>query len=240
MINVEIDVLTIFPEMVNLPLSMSIIGKARENGILKLNVHNLREYSGNKHYAVDDTPYGGGPGMVMKVEPFYNAIKELKLDKKDAHIIMMSPKGAVLKQTKVEKLSKMKQLVILCGHYEGVDERVHQLFVDEEISIGDYVLTGGEIPAIVLIDGIARLLPGVLGHEDSAKEESFAKGLLEYPHYTKPREFLGITVPDVLLSGNHAEIKKWRHRQSINITSERRPDLIDAAGLAKVKKETFN
>ena len=230
----KIDVITIFPQMIDLPLSMSIIGKAREKGILDLCVHNLRDYSGNKHYSVDDTPYGGGPGMVMKVEPFFNAINSLQLDKEASRIILMSPQGATLTQDNVKQLSKLKRMVILCGHYEGIDERVNELLVDEEISIGDYVLTGGELGAMVLIDAVTRLLPNVLGHDESILEESFSEGLLEYPHYTKPREFQGLKVPEVLLSGNHAIIDRWRREQAIIRTFHKRPDLLKNAKLSQV------
>lgn len=233
----RVDVITIFPEMVDFPLSKSIIGKARDKGILNLCVHNLREYSGNKHYSVDDTPYGGGPGMVMKVEPFFNAITNLSIDKSKSKIILMSPQGTTLNQNKVRELSEIERLIILCGHYEGIDERVKKMFVDEEISIGDYILTGGELGAVVLIDAITRLLPNVLGSSESTVEESFSDGLLEYPHYTKPREFQGLKVPEVLLSGNHGKIELWRREQSILRTMEKRPDLINKVILSKKDKE---
>ena len=232
----KIDVITIFPEMVEVPLSMSIIGKAREKGLLDLKVHDLRRYSGNKHNCVDDTPYGGGPGMVMKPEPFCNAIEELALKDKDTRVILMSPKGNTLNQNKVNELSKIKKIVILCGHYEGIDERVKELIVDEELSIGDYILTGGEIASMVLVDAVTRLIPGVLGHQDSSKTESFSEGLLEYPQYTKPREFKGLKVPEVLLSGNHAKIDLWRRTQALSATAARRPDLLKNAKLTKEDK----
>ena len=232
----KIDVITIFPEMVDVPLSMSIIGKAREKGLLDLKVHDLRKYSRNKHNCVDDTPYGGGPGMVMKPEPFFNAIEELALKDKDTRVILMSPKGNTLNQNKVNELSKIKKIVILCGHYEGIDERVKELIVDEELSIGDYILTGGEIAAMVLVDAVTRLIPGVLGHQDSPKTESFSEGLLEYPQYTKPREFKGLKVPEVLLSGNHAKIDLWRRTQALSATATRRPDLLKTAKLTKEDK----
>ncbi|KUO52391.1 MAG: tRNA (guanine-N1)-methyltransferase [Desulfitibacter sp. BRH_c19] len=233
----RIDVITIFPEMVDFPLNMSIIGKAREKGVLDLFVHNLREYSGNKHYSVDDTPYGGGPGMVMKAEPFFNAINSLDIDKADSRVILMSPQGTTFNQDKAKKLSRLNRITILCGHYEGIDERVRELLVDEEISIGDYILTGGELGAMVLIDAVTRLLPDVLGHEESIIEESFSDGLLEYPHYTKPREFQGLKVPEVLLSGNHAKIDLWRRKQSILRTLRKRPDLLNNASFSKADQE---
>lgn len=233
----RIDVITIFPEMVDFPLSMSIIGKAREKGALDLFVHNLRDYSGNKHYCVDDTPYGGGPGMVMKAEPFYNAINSLDIHKTHSRVILMSPQGRTFNQEKAKELSKLNRILLLCGHYEGIDERVKELLVDEEISIGDYILTGGELGAMVLIDAVTRLLPEVLGHNESIIEESFSDGLLEYPHYTKPREFQGLKVPEILLSGNHAKIEFWRREQSLIRTLRKRPDLLNNAILSKLDQE---
>ncbi len=233
----RIDVITIFPEMVDLPLNMSIIGKARAKGILDLFVHNLRDFSGNKHYSVDDTPYGGGPGMVMKAEPFFNAVKSLDIDRNNCRVILMSPQGTTFNQAKAKQLAGLKRIAILCGHYEGIDERVKELVVDEEISIGDYVLTGGELGAMVIIDAVTRLLPNVLGHDESTIEESFSDGLLEYPHYTKPREFQGLKVPEVLLSGNHANIDKWRRKESIIRTLHKRPDLLNDASLSKTEQE---
>jgi tRNA (guanine37-N1)-methyltransferase len=223
-------------------LSLSIIGKAREKGLFNLKVHNLRDYSGNKHFQVDDTPYGGGPGMVMKVEPFANAIKSLNInsDKTKTRIILMSPQGTTLTQQKALELSKLENIVILCGHYEGIDERVKELFVDEEISIGDYILTGGELPAMVLIDAVIRLLPNVLGHNESINEESFSDGLLEYPHYTKPRQYMGLKVPEVLLSGNHAQINKWRRQQSLLRTFRQRPDLLEKLTLSQEDRKLLN
>ncbi|MEW6623280.1 MAG: tRNA (guanosine(37)-N1)-methyltransferase TrmD [Bacillota bacterium] len=225
------DVITIFPDMVDYPLSKSIIGKARDKGKIDIKVHNLRDYSGNKHNIVDDTPYGGGPGMIMKVEPFFNAVKSLKLNKAESLVVLMSPQGVTFTQNMAQEMLRFKRLVILCGHYEGIDERVKDLLVDREISIGDYVLTGGEISAMVIIDAITRLIPGVLGHGESVKEESFTNGLLEYPHYTKPRDFEGLKVPEVLLSGNHAKIEMWRRTQSLIRTAKRRPDLLKKAKL---------
>ncbi len=240
-VNMQIDVITIFPEMIDFPMNLSIIGKAREKGLLKLQIHNLRDFSGNKHYSVDDTPYGGGPGMVMKVEPFVNAVKSLNLEKnQETKVILMSPQGQTLNQDKVVEFSKLKRLVILCGHYEGIDERVKELVVDEEISIGDYILTGGELGAMVIIDAVTRLLPNVLGHDESILEESFTNGLLEYPHYTKPREYMGLKVPEVLLSGNHAKIDKWRRQQSLVRTAKKRPDLLQKIKLSDSDKQLLD
>ena len=218
----RIDILTLFPEMFA-PLKTSLIGKAQEKNLVELNVIDYREYSKEKHHKVDDYPYGGGAGMLIQVQPIYDAIKQLK--DKDTKVIYMSPKGKTLNQQIVTKLANEEHIVLLCGHYEGIDERVIELCVDEEISIGDYVLTGGEIPAMVVTDAILRYIPNVLHSSDSTIEESFSDGLLEYPQYTHPREFMGLKVPEVLLSGNHAEIEKWRKEQSLLVTKKNRPDL---------------
>ena len=218
----KFDVLTLFPEMFS-SLEQSIIGRAVENGQISINLINIRDFSTDKHKKVDDTPYGGGAGMVMMPDVIYSAYKSL--ESSDAKVIYMSPKGKTLNQEKVEELSKENHLIILCGHYEGIDQRVLDKIVDEEISIGDYVLTGGEIPAMVLIDSVSRYVKGVL-KEDSIKEESFSNGLLEYPQYTRPEIFQGERVPEVLLSGNHQEIDKWRKEKSLEITKKNRPDLL--------------
>ncbi len=218
----KFDILTLFPEMFS-SLEQSIIGRAVENGQISINLINIRDFSTDKHKKVDDTPYGGGAGMVMMPDVIYSAYKSL--ESSDAKVIYMSPKGKTLNQEKVEELSKENHLIILCGHYEGIDQRVLDKIVDEEISIGDYVLTGGEIPAMVLIDSVSRYVKGVL-KEDSIKEESFSNGLLEYPQYTRPEIFQGERVPEVLLSGNHQEIDKWRKEKSLEITKKNRPDLL--------------
>ena len=218
----KFDVLTLFPEMFS-SLEQSIIGRAVENGQISINLINIRDFSTDKHKKVDDTPYGGGAGMVMMPDVVYSAYESL--ESSDAKVIYMSPKGKTLNQEKVEELSKESHLIILCGHYEGIDQRVLDKIVDEEISIGDYVLTGGEIPAMVLIDSVSRYVKGVL-KEDSIKEESFSNGLLEYPQYTRPEIFQGERVPEVLLSGNHQEIDKWRKEKSLEITKKNRPDLL--------------
>ena len=219
----KFDVLTLFPQMFD-SMKESIIGKAIEKELIDINLINIRDFSKDKHKKVDDTPYGGGAGMVIRPDVVYDAYDSIK-DKEDAKVIYLSPQGTVLNQQKVESLSKEKHIILLCGHYEGIDQRVIDEIVDEEISIGDYVLTGGEIPAMVLIDSVSRYIEGVL-NESSVEEESFSNGILEYPHYTRPEEFHGIKVPEVLKSGHHGNIKKWRDEESIRITGEKRPDLL--------------
>ena len=218
----KFDVLTLFPEMFNC-LNESIIGRAVEKEQININLVNIRDFSTNKHKKVDDTPYGGGAGMVMMPDVVYRAFQSVKTE--EAKVVYMSPQGKTLDQKKVEDLAKQEHLIILCGHYEGIDQRVLDKIVDEEISIGDYVLTGGEIPAMVLIDSVSRYVKGVL-NEDSVKEESFSNGLLEYPQYTRPEVFEGEKVPDILLSGHHENIEKWRKEKSFEITKKKRPDLL--------------
>ena len=218
----QFDVLTLFPEMFE-PIKQSILGKAIENEKIKLKLVNIRDFSKDKHKKVDDTPYGGGAGMVMKPDVVYDAYKSVY--EENAKVIYLSPQGKTLNQKKVEELSKEKHLILLCGHYEGIDQRVIDKIVDEEISIGDYVLTGGEIPAMVLIDTVSRYIDGVLNQE-SIKEESFSEGLLEYPQYTRPEVFEGEKVPEILLSGHHENIEKWRQEQALKITKQKRPDLL--------------
>ena len=223
------DILTLFPELVDNVLSESIIGRARKAGYLSVYAHNIRDWSEDKNRRVDDTPYGGGMGMLMAAPPVYNcykAVSEMAPELK-TRVIFMSPKGSVLTQKRAEELKNdYERLIILCGHYEGIDQRVIDEIVDEEISIGDYVLTGGEIPACILVDCVSRMIDGVLAAPDCYENESIASGLLEYPQYTRPYEFHGVTVPDVLLSGHHANIAKWRYEQSLKITAEKRPDLL--------------
>ena len=219
----QFDVLTLFPEMFT-SLNESIIGRAKKNEQINIKLINIRDFSKDKHNKVDDTPYGGGAGMVIKPDVVYRAYKSLE-NKENAKVIYMSPQGKTLNQKKVVELSKESHLIILCGHYEGIDQRVLDKIVDEEISIGDYVLTGGELPAMVLIDSVSRYVEGVL-NKNSVEEESFSKGMLEYPQYTRPEEFEGIKVPEVLLSGNHGEIEKWRKEKQIEITKKKRPDLL--------------
>ena len=218
----KFDVLTLFPEMFEL-LNQSIIGKAIEKDLIDIKLINIRDFSKDKHKKVDDTPYGGGAGMIMKPDVVYDAYQSVK--DASAKVIYMSPQGKPLNQKKVEELSKENHLIILCGHYEGIDQRVLDKIVDEEISIGDYVLTGGEIPAMVLIDSVSRYVKGVL-KEDSIKEESFSNGLLEYPQYTRPEVFEGMKVPEVLLSGHHENIEKWRKEKSLEMTKKKRPDIL--------------
>ncbi len=222
----RIDIATLFPEMCESVLGESIIGRARRSGAIELHCHQIREYTQDKHRRVDDTPYGGGMGMVMQCEPIfncYNAVCEQIGTK--PHTIYMSPKGKILDQQKAVELSKLDNILIICGHYEGVDQRVLDKIVDEEISIGDYVLTGGELPAMVLVDSVARMCRGVLSDDECFIDESIYSGLLEYPHYTRPEVWEGERVPEVLLSGHHKNIQTWRHEQSLAITSEKRPDL---------------
>ena len=220
----KIDILTLFPEMFS-PLKTSIIGRAQENDLLKINLINFRDYSKDRLKHVDDTPYGGGAGMVIKPEPIYDAFKDIK-DNDKAKVIYMSPKGKLFNQEIAKELSKEEHLIIICGHYEGVDERIIEEIVDEEISIGDYVLTGWELPAMCLVDAVARNIDKVLSN-DSTIDESFSNGLLEYPQYTRPEDFMGRKVPEILLSGNHAKVDSWRLEKSLEITKERRPDLYE-------------
>ena len=217
------DVLTLFPEMFE-PIKQSIIGKAKEKQLIDINLINIRDFSKDKHKKVDDTPYGGGAGMVIMPDVVYDAYKSL--NDENAKVIYLSPQGKVLNQKMVEDLSKQEHLILLCGHYEGIDQRVLDKIVDEEVSIGDYVLTGGEIPAMVLMDSVCRYVEGVI-KKDSISEESFSQGLLEYPQYTRPEIFEGERVPEVLLSGHHANIAKWRYEQQLKRTKERRPDLLE-------------
>lgn len=229
----KFDIITIFPRIFDAYLSEGILRRASERGIIDVRVHNLRDHTSDKHKTVDDYPYGGGPGMVMKPEPFFSAVKSVKEDGIDTLTVMVSPQGRVFDQALAVALSKeTRRLLFLCGRYEAIDERVRDSLVDEEISVGDYILTGGELPALVIIDAVVRLLPGALGDEYSAKEESFSWGLLDYPHYTRPPEFDGMKVPDVLVSGNHREIARWRRKEALRRTLRRRPELIGNASLA--------
>lgn len=220
----KIDVLTLFPEMFAGPLDVSIVGRARKTGLLDLRVHNLRDWTHDRHKTVDDRPFGGGAGMVMKPEPLFEAVEALGGGQ--AHVVLLGPAGRPFTQAIARELAQREHVLLICGSYEGVDERVREGLVDDEVSIGDYVLTNGGLPAMVVIDAVTRLLPGALGDEQSAADESFSHGLLEYPHYTRPAEFRGMKVPEVLLSGHHAEIEKWRAAQARRRTAERRPDLL--------------
>ncbi|MCF6466399.1 tRNA (guanosine(37)-N1)-methyltransferase TrmD [Clostridium sp. Cult2] len=227
----KIDILTLFPEIFDMFESWSIVGRTVEKGLVNLNKINIRDFSEDKHKRVDDYPFGGGPGMVMKPEPIYKALKKVK--SKDSLVIYLSPQGKVYNQQLANSLSKEEHLILLCGHYEGIDNRIVENYVDLEISIGDYVLTGGEIPAMVLIESIIRLLPGALSGEESYTDESHYDGLLEYPQYTRPRIFNGLTVPDILLSGDHKKIEAWRKYQSIKSTYVKRPDLLNKLQLTE-------
>ena len=237
----KIDILTLFPEMFT-PLKTSMLGRARDNGLLDIRFTDIRDYTKDKHNRTDDYPFGGGVGMVMMADPVFSALKAVGAENKK--IIYMSPKGKILDQGKIEELSKTEEMVILCGHYEGIDERILEHWDIEEISIGDYILTGGEPAAIVLVDAVARMIPGVLSHDESAMDESIYSGLLEYPQYTKPRSYEGLDVPEVLTSGNHRAIHLWRFEQALRLTKERRPDLFEkflenAGELAKDEKKVI-
>jgi tRNA (guanine37-N1)-methyltransferase len=240
-------VLTLFPEMVLQGLSTSITGRAIDKGLITVNAVNIREYSEDKHKKVDDYPYGGGAGMVMQAEPVYKSygylVNHIKMSKDDPsayqkpRVIYVTPQGSIFNQDMAEEFAKEEDLVFLCGHYEGIDERVLDMIVTDYVSIGDYVLTGGELPAMVMIDAISRLIPGVLNNDVSSEFESFQDNLLEYPQYTRPEMFMGVKVPDVLLSGHHANIEAWRRQQSILRTYERRPDLLEKADLSEKERE---
>ncbi|NLY80298.1 MAG: tRNA (guanosine(37)-N1)-methyltransferase TrmD [Lysinibacillus sp.] len=232
----NIHVLSLFPEMFTGVFGSSILKKAQEKGLVNLQVSNIRDFSDNKHKQVDDYPYGGGAGMVLKPEPVFQAVETITEGRKP-RILLMCPQGERFTQKKAEELSKEEELVFLCGHYEGYDERIREYLVTDEISIGDFVLTGGEIPAMAVIDAVVRLIPGVLGQEDSHIHDSFSTGLLEHPHYTRPQDFRGMKVPDVLLSGNHKKIEEWRMEQSLKRTFERRPDLLEQMELTPKQKE---
>ena len=220
----KIDVITLFPALFDEPLRTSLVGRALESGVLDISVHDLRAHGLGRHRTIDDEPYGGGAGMVMRPEPIFAAVEEVATDA--SHVVLMSPRGTRLDQKMVARLAEHRHLVIVCGRYEGVDERVSAQLVDEEVSIGDFVLSGGELPALVIIEAVSRLVPGVLGNQESLRSESHAAGLLEYPHYTRPAEFRGHRVPEVLLSGDHGAIERWRAERSVEITRHRRPDLL--------------
>ena len=238
---VGFDIITIFPGMFQAYLGESILKRAIQKGLLDVKLYDIRDYTTDKHRTVDDYPYGGGSGMVMKIEPIFNAVQEINSDGIERHVVMLSPQGKTYDQKKAESLSLGgKRVLFICGRYEGIDERVRENLVDEEISIGDYVLTGGELAALVIIDSVARLVPGVLGDDESSIEESFSWGILDYPHYTRPPAFRGMTVPDVLLSGNHKEILKWRRKKALEKTLQQRPDLIDKINLSKEDTEILN
>ena len=239
--SLRVDVLTIFPKMFDAVLGESIIKRARKKGVVKINVVDLRDFSKDKHRKVDDKPFGGGPGMVMNAGPFFEAVNHIKQntensdqmesraksrEKPKTKVILLGPKGRTFDHKLAKRLSKYRHMILLCGHYEGVDERVREYLADEEVSIGDFVLTGGELAAMTIIDAVVRLLPGSLGNKDSSRDESFSKGLLEYPQYTRPANYKGMNVPEILLSGDHKKISQWRKNQSLKITKTRRQDLV--------------
>ena len=234
----KINIMTLFPEMCEAVLSESIIGRAREKGLVEINCINIRDYTVDKHRRVDDAPYGGGMGMLMQIQPIVDCYKSIceKSDNKN-HLIYMSPCGKTLTQNRVKELSEYDEITILCGHYEGIDQRVIDTIVDEQISIGDYVLTGGELPAMVLADSISRMLEGVLPNDEAKEMESHYNGLLEYPQYTRPYEWNGMKVPDVLISGHHGNIEKWKREQSLLMTAKYRPDMLENAELTEKDKE---
>ena len=239
----QFEVFTLLPEVFPPYLESSILLRARQRGLVSVNVHNIRDYTHDKHHMTDDTPYGGGGGMVMKPEPVFEAVESIL--GLDAHqtppapappVIMLTPQGRVFSQTIAEELSRHERIALLCGRYEGMDERIREHLVTDEISIGDYVLTGGELPALILIDAVSRLIPGVLGDPDGAMDDSHATGLLEYPHYTRPPEFRGWEVPEILLSGDHGKIERWRREQSLLRTMKKRPDLLEKANLTEKER----
>ena len=242
---IKFDVLSIFPEMFSSPLNFSLLKKAQEKGLLNICLHDIRNWANDKHKMTDDAPYGGGCGMVMKVEPVEKALAAIRCPEDDSLVVLMTPQGEIFNQKIAAQLAEKKQIIIVCGRYEGVDERIREHLVDREISIGDYILTGGELAALILIDAVSRLIPDVLGNPESTLDESFSHNLLEYPQYTRPAEYKGWMVPDVLLSGNHAEIELWRKRESLKRTYQRRPDLLkkikllaeDKKILEKIKQE---
>ncbi len=227
---IRFDILSVFPGMFASPLAESLIGKARDKGLVDIRLHDIRDYATDRHRMTDDAPYGGGGGMVMKVEPIDRALAAILPDRSEGLVILMTPQGEPFTQRRAEELASRPRLVLLCGHYEGVDERVRERLVDRELSIGDYVLTGGELAAMVVVDAVSRLIPGVLGNDASAAEDSFSTGILEYPHYTRPATYRGWPVPEVLLSGNHAEIEAWRRTEALKRTLARRPDLLEKKG----------
>lgn len=236
---IRFDVLSIFPEMLISPLSFSLLKKAQEKGLLSINLHDIRNWAEDKHKMTDDAPYGGGCGMVMKVEPVEKALAAVKISPENSVVVLMTPQGETFNQTIAAELAGKKQVIIICGRYEGFDERIREHLSDREISIGDYILTGGELPALVLIDAVSRLIPGVLGNEESTISESFSSGLLEYPQYTRPAEYKSWKVPDVLVSGNHAEIELWRKNESLQRTYKRRPDLLAKINLSPQEKKNL-
>ncbi len=236
----RIDAITIFPEMIADAVGYSVVKRAQENGLLQIVVHDLRDFTHNQHRSVDDYCYGGGAGMLMKPEPLFEAVSSINCVNDDTKIILLSPQGELLTQDMARRLSLAEHLILICGRYKGVDERVRQKLVTDEISIGDYVLSGGEIPALVLIDAVSRLIPGALGNYESAQDDSFSDGMLDCPHYTRPAEYQGMRVPEVLLSGDHQKIREWQRQQALMRTFRRRPDLLKDAPLSEEDMEFLN
>jgi tRNA (guanine37-N1)-methyltransferase len=231
------DILSVFPEMFASPFQFSLLKKAQEKGLIEIALHNIRDHALDKHHMTDDTPYGGGCGMVMKVDPIDRALSLVERTGGRSLVVLLTPQGEPFQQNIGEELATFSQIILICGHYEGVDERVRQYLVDREISIGDYILTGGELSAMVLVDAVSRLVPGVLGNSESTNAESFSMGLLEYPHYTRPSDYKGWKVPEVLLSGNHREIDLWRRTEALRRTLKRRPELLRNASLSEEDKK---
>jgi tRNA (guanine37-N1)-methyltransferase len=236
---IQFDILTLFPGMFTSPLQESILNKARQKGLVRITVHDLRDFTGDKHRTADDAPYGGGAGMVMKVEPIVRALEQVKTPAATARSVLLSPQGTLFNQEAAQRLSACGQIVLVCGRYEGVDERVTG-YVDEELSIGDYVLSGGEIAAMVIVDAVARLVPGVVGDRESVLEDSFSGSVLKYPQYTRPASFRGSEVPEVLISGDHAKIRQWRRAEALKKTLQRRPDLLEKAPLTQQEKNCLH
>ncbi|MHB8137514.1 MAG: tRNA (guanosine(37)-N1)-methyltransferase TrmD [Smithellaceae bacterium] len=236
---IRFDVLSVFPEMLHSPLDFSLLKKAREKGLIDIGLHDIRDWAQDKHNMTDDAPYGGGCGMVMKVEPVDRALAAVKRVDIQPVVILMTPQGETFNQKIAAELAGEKHIIMICGRYEGFDERIREHLADREISIGDYILTGGELSALVVIDAVARLIPGVLGNDESAQTESFAEGLLEYPQYTRPAEYKGWCVPEVLASGNHAQIKRWQRIEALKRTWQRRPDLLEKVELTKEDKKNL-
>jgi tRNA (guanine37-N1)-methyltransferase len=235
---VRFDVITIFPRLFDGPLGEGIVGRAIERGLVDVRIHDLRDYATDRHRTVDDVPFGGGPGMVFKPEPMFRAIDAIASDGvPPSAVVLTTPQGRPFSQAEAARLAGLERVVVICGRYEGVDERVREALVTEEISIGDYVVSGGELPALVIVDAVVRLLPGAVGDEQSVEADSFSRGLLDYPHYTRPAEFEGLKVPEVLLSGHHEMIRRWRSREALRRTVERRPDLLSSAELDNEERE---
>jgi tRNA (guanine37-N1)-methyltransferase len=234
------DIITIFPEIFSAVFDFGIVRRAAEAGLIDIRIHDLRDYTYDRHHQVDDRPFGGGAGMVMKPEPLFRAVEAVTNDASDLNVALLSPQGRLFNQSVADEYSKKQGVVLICGRYEGVDERVVEHLITDELSIGDYVLSGGEIPAMVVVDAITRLIPGALGCEQSAERESFSAGLLDYPHYTRPAEYRGIKAPEMLLSGNHAEIERWRHRKALEKTLRRRPELIRDRALSEHERQEID